>query len=64
MDKVRNRVLITGAGGQLGQCLKKIAGNYDLDFLFCDRGKLDITDPDAIRDVCTDFDPKMIINDV
>ncbi|MBT8181851.1 MAG: dTDP-4-dehydrorhamnose reductase [Eudoraea sp.] len=37
-------ILVTGANGQLGKCLKKIAGNYDaLKFNFMDSDALDIT---------------------
>lgn len=44
-------ILITGANGQLGNEIRKIAGRYpDFNFLFTDVGELDITKPDAIND--------------
>lgn len=38
------KVLVTGAAGQLGQCLKKISGKFpDLEFTFADSELLDLT---------------------
>ncbi|MGB2759231.1 MAG: dTDP-4-dehydrorhamnose reductase [Maribacter stanieri] len=43
-------VLITGANGQLGQCLQKIAPLYnDLEFIFKNSKDLDITDASSIK---------------
>lgn len=43
------KVLITGAKGQLGCCLKEASKNYpDIDFSFTDREILDITIPNAV----------------
>lgn len=43
-------ILITGANGQLGQSIKKIARNYpDYKFFFTDVDELDITDKEAIK---------------
>lgn len=43
-------ILITGANGQLGQCLKAIATRQpDLPLLFTDSAALDITDARAVR---------------
>ena len=37
-------VLVTGASGQLGKCLQKLAGNEDaIDWLFMDSSEIDIT---------------------
>ncbi|WP_339710941.1 dTDP-4-dehydrorhamnose reductase [uncultured Kriegella sp.] len=39
------RILVTGSGGQLAKCIKKIAPNYkSLSFVFKDSKELDITD--------------------
>lgn len=44
-----NRVLVTGAGGQLGQHLKKLASAFpDLKFTFVTKEELDITDEVAL----------------
>jgi len=43
-------ILVTGANGQLGKCLKKIAGTYDaLNFNFMDSKALDITKKSSIN---------------
>ncbi len=44
------KVLVTGAGGQLGKCLQKVAGNYPhIHFDFRDKSTLDITNPQQVR---------------
>ncbi|MEP2239159.1 MAG: sugar nucleotide-binding protein, partial [Maribacter sp.] len=44
------KVLVTGANGQLGQCLQKIAPLYkDLKFTFKNSTDLDITDRLSIK---------------
>ncbi|UCD62100.1 MAG: dTDP-4-dehydrorhamnose reductase [Flavobacteriaceae bacterium] len=44
-------ILVTGANGQLGKCLRKIAGNYDaLHFKFMDSKALDITNTRSINE--------------
>jgi dTDP-4-dehydrorhamnose reductase len=41
------RVLVTGAEGQLGKCIQKIAETHrHLQFVFLDADHLDITDPE------------------
>ena len=43
------KVLITGAKGQLGCCLKEASKNYpDIDFSFVDKEILDITNPKVV----------------
>ncbi len=43
-------ILVTGANGQLGKCLKKMARNYDaLSFKFMDSKALDITNTRSIN---------------
>ena len=57
------RVLVTGAGGQLGRSLQEITPHYDqLEFLFLDRAELDITDPDEVQKKFTKFRPHYCIN--
>ncbi|NND15977.1 MAG: dTDP-4-dehydrorhamnose reductase [Eudoraea sp.] len=44
-----NRVLVTGAGGQVGQQIQEIATEFpDLAFTFASRSDLDITDEEAM----------------
>ena len=62
MNKARKKILITGAGGQLGRCLQKAAGTYDFEFLFYDQKILDITKPKSVKTVLHDFDPNWVIN--
>jgi len=45
------KILVTGAEGQLGQCLQKISGaDPSLHFDFRDRNTLDITDQEAVQE--------------
>lgn len=44
------RVLITGADGQLGQCIQHIANKYpQIHFTFVNKKQLDITDVEAVK---------------
>ena len=44
------KVLVTGANGQLGQCLQKIAPQFkNLQFTFKNSKDLDITNPLSIK---------------
>ncbi|MDE5829163.1 MAG: dTDP-4-dehydrorhamnose reductase [Duncaniella sp.] len=56
-------ILVTGANGQLGRCLRDRveAGAVD-NYIFTDRAELDITSPDEIVRVVTDHNVDMIIN--
>jgi dTDP-4-dehydrorhamnose reductase len=56
-------VLVTGANGQLGQALQSISGNYpEIDFVFCDSSRLDITDINNIKQNFKQFKPHYCIN--
>ncbi|GAA4068330.1 dTDP-4-dehydrorhamnose reductase [Flavobacterium cheonanense] len=56
-------VLVTGANGQLGQALQSISGNYpEIDFVFCDSTRLDITDLNNIKQSFKQFKPDYCIN--
>lgn len=53
------KVLVTGASGQLGKCIQKVAVNYqNIWFDFRDKSNLDITDAAQVREVFQkgDFD--------
>lgn len=57
------RVLVTGAGGQLGKSLKKIYLDYpQLECFFFDLPELDITDPSSIREAFEEVKPEFCIN--
>lgn len=46
------KILVTGAEGQLGKCIQKIAGNYpEFEFVFHNSKTLDITNPEKIIEV-------------
>ncbi len=56
-------VLVTGAGGQLGQALQFIAPNYpEIQFVFCDSTKLDITNFNNVKQLFKQFKPDFCIN--
>jgi dTDP-4-dehydrorhamnose reductase len=56
-------VLVTGANGQLGQALQSISGNYpEIDFVFCDSTRLDITDLNNIKQSFKQIKPHYCIN--
>lgn len=56
-------VLVTGANGQLGQALQSISGNHpEIDFVFCDSTRLDITDLNNIKQSFKQIKPHYCIN--
>ena len=56
-------VLVTGANGQVGQSLQFIAPNYpDIQFVFCDSTKLDITNFNNLKQLFKQFKPDFCIN--
>lgn len=58
------KILITGASGQLGQCLKKIAkqGLIGHDYFFADSAQLNITDVASIDKTFAEFRPDFVVN--
>ena len=51
------KILITGANGQLGKCIKDASLNYpDFDFDFKTRDELDIADESSVRDYFSNND--------
>ena len=56
-------VLVTGAGGQLGQSLRYIATNYpEIHFVFCNSAQLDITNQNNVQSVFDLYKPNYCIN--
>lgn len=56
------RVLVTGAGGQLGAELMRAATPPALEVVGTDRAALDIADRAAVRSVVADIRPDVIVN--
>lgn len=58
------RILIVGGNGQLGNCIRKIALDFEnqYEFNFTDSQTLNITDRDSVSDVFYDFKPHFCIN--
>lgn len=58
------KILVTGAHGQLGQCIQKIAPDFEdrFEFIFADSQALDITDADSVSDYFYDHKPHFCIN--
>lgn len=66
-------VLVTGAGGQLGQSLQFLAKSQfniniknqkenDLEFIFCNSTELDITDSNNVQNIFDKYKPNFCIN--
>lgn len=55
-------ILVTGANGQLGQCLRNATAHSRDRYIFTDVAELDITDAEAVAAMVKDNDVKMIIN--
>lgn len=55
-------ILVTGAGGQLGSCLRKSSASSADRYIFTDVADLDITDAVAVRKMVRDNGIDMVIN--
>ena len=55
-------ILVTGANGQLGNCLRNAAAGSDDKYIFTDVAELDITDARAVRKTVIDNDVNIIVN--
>ncbi len=56
-------VLVTGAGGQLGQSIQFISGNYpNIQFVFCSLSDLDITNKENCELIFAQSKPNFCIN--
>jgi len=57
------KILVTGANGQLGQCLQKLAvSEENWEFVFADSKTLDISDKKAVFDFFWEHEPSVCIN--
>ena len=57
------KVLVIGAGGQLGQCIKKVAAQKNIsDISFPEEGKANILDVELLNDLFKDEKPSYVIN--
>jgi len=55
-------ILVTGANGQLGNCMRKAAEASSDKYIFTDVAELDITDADAVSKLVKAYDVKVIVN--
>lgn len=55
-------ILVTGANGQLGNCLRNAARESADTYIFTDVAELDITDAEAVSKAVADTDVKLIVN--
>ena len=55
-------ILVTGANGQLGNCIRNASKGSKDTYIFTDVAELDITDADAVNIMVKDNDIKIIIN--
>ena len=61
MNDILN-ILVTGANGQLGNCIRNAARDSKDRYIFTDVAELDITDPEAVRKMVRDNGIDLIIN--
>ncbi|MDP4186270.1 MAG: dTDP-4-dehydrorhamnose reductase [Bacteroidota bacterium] len=55
-------ILVTGSNGQLGNEIRRLAENFDLDFIFTDVSELDITDEAQVNTFIRDLKPEFVVN--
>ena len=55
-------ILVTGADGQLGRCLRDVTASSADNYIFTDVAQLDITDAAAVRRVVSEIKPEIIVN--
>ena len=55
-------ILVTGANGQLGNCMRNAAKDSQDNYIFTDVAELDITDARAVADMVKSKDIKVIVN--
>lgn len=55
-------ILVTGANGQLGNCMRNAAEKSSDKYIFTDVAELDVTDAEAVEKAVIDNDIKVIVN--
>lgn len=55
-------ILVTGANGQLGSCIRDVAAGSTDNYIFTDVAELDITDREAVKRMVKDNDVEVVIN--
>ncbi len=55
-------ILVTGANGQLGNCMRIAAQKSNDNYIFTDVAELDITNPEAVKKAVKDHDVNVIVN--
>lgn len=56
------KVLVTGANGQLGNCIRLASKDSKDNYIFTDVAELDITDAEAVKKMVMDNDVKVVVN--
>ena len=56
------KVLVTGASGQLGECIQQASVDFNYVMHYADRQTLDITDAESLQRSLQYFNPDVIIN--
>ncbi len=56
------KIVVTGANGQLGQCLRELAPTVPHTFIFTDIGELDITSRAAVAAFLKEHRPEWVVN--
>ncbi len=56
------RVLLTGAGGQLGLALAEVLPERDHEVVALDRRGLDLADAAAVERACEEHAPEIVVN--
>ena len=58
----KKTILVTGANGQLGSCMKLACENSGCDYIYTDVNELDITDEDAVKIFIASNNIDIIVN--
>ncbi len=56
------KVLVTGANGQLGNEMRRVAAESRDEYIFTDVAELDVTDREAVREMILRNDVKVVVN--
>jgi dTDP-4-dehydrorhamnose reductase len=60
---IKQKILVTGAGGQLGKELQAIASSFpQYDFIFPSKEELPVEDTEKVKSVCNKYHPQYLVN--